>query len=81
MPVNVSAVRRKRLEVPVCCLYQEDTYCLIVFLILNLIYFLSNFVSSTVCLHKESPSAHIAVGRSFDCAFYEIEMSLFEAFT
>ena len=54
---------------------------LIVFLILNLIYFLSNFVSSTVCLHKESPSAHIAVGRSFDCAFYEIGMSLFEALT
>ena len=72
MPVNVSAVRRKRLEVPVCCLYQEDTYCLIVFLILNLIYFLSNFESSTVRLHRGSPSAHIVVGRSSDCAFYEI---------
>ena len=51
MPVNVSAVRRTRLEVPVCCLYQEDTHCLIVFLILNLIYFLSNFESSSVHLH------------------------------
>lgn len=81
MPVNDSVVWRKRLEIPVCCPYQEDTYWLIAFLILNLISFLSDFVSNTVYLHKASPYAHITVGRSFDCAFYEIRMSLFHILT
>lgn len=68
MPVNVSAVWRTRLEIPVCCLHQEDTYWLMAFLILDLIFFVSDFESNTVHLHKDGLYAHIIVGRSLDCA-------------
>lgn len=68
MPVNVSAIWRKRLEIPVCCLYQEDTHWLTAFPILNPIFFLSDFESNTVHLHKDGLYACIIAGRPFDCA-------------